>query len=219
MVHRAVFLAAALLSCDAASSPTKQVESPVTKSSAWKQGSRASQEQTIELTFAVKQQGKSDLHDALMRVSKPSSPEYGQHLSNDEVHRMTAPDPAHVEAVMSLIRSHGGEPVAATPNSDMISVKVPIEVAERMLSTKYHTHVHESSGVEITRVAEGYTLPEEVALAVDLSAQQCISLVWPDPASLHSLSPLQAARTTPPRRFVSSTTLTLKGKPMATSRQ
>jgi len=167
MVHRAVFLAAALLSCDAASSPTKQVESPVTKSSAWKQGSRASQEQTIELTFAVKQQGKSDLHDALMRVSKPSSPEYGQHLSNDEVHRMTAPDPAHVEAVMSLIRSHGGEPVAATPNSDMITAKVTIEVAERMLNAKYHTHVHESSGVEISRVVEGYVLPEEVALAVD----------------------------------------------------
>jgi len=164
MVHRAVFFAAALFSCDAASKP---VESPVTRSSAWKQGSRASQDQMIDLIFAVKQQGKNDLHDALMRVSKPSSPDYGQHLSNDEVHRMTAPDPAHVDAVMSMIRSHGGEPVAATPNSDMISVKVPIEVAERMLSTKYHTHVHESSGVEITRVAEGYTLPEEVALAVD----------------------------------------------------
>jgi len=167
MVRRAVFLAAALFSCDAASSPTKPVESPVTKSSAWKLGSRASPDQTIELTFAVKQQGKQDLHDALMRVSKPSSPDYGQHLSNDEVHRMTAPDPAHVDAVMSLIRSHGGEPVAATPNSDMISVKVSIEVAERMLSAKYHTHLHESSGVEVSRVVEGYTLPEEVALAVD----------------------------------------------------
>merc|ERR1719265_1182187 len=77
-----------------------------------------------------------------------------------------APLPAHIEAVTSFIRSHGGEPVAATPNSDMITAKVTIETAERMLSAKYHQH-HHSSGVEITRVVDGYSLPDEVALAVD----------------------------------------------------
>jgi tripeptidyl-peptidase-1 len=162
MVQRALVLAAALFSCDAAS-----VETPVQKSSGWRQGSRTSQDKTIELIFAVKQQGKQELHDALMRVSTPSSPEYGQHLSNAEVHQMTAPDPAHVDAVMSLIRSHGGEPVAATPNSDMITAKVTVEAAERMLSARYHQHHHESSGVEITRVADDYSLPDEVAHAVD----------------------------------------------------
>jgi len=161
MVQRALVLAAALFSCDAAS-----VESPVQAPSAWVQGSRTNQDQIVELTFAVKQQGKQELHDALMRVSMPSSSEYGQHLSNEEVHQMTAPAPAHVEAVLSFIRAHGGEPVAATPNSDMITAKVTVEAAERMLSARYHQHVH-ASGKEISRVAGDYSLPDEVALAVD----------------------------------------------------
>jgi hypothetical protein len=67
---------------------------------------------------------------------------------------------------MSFIRAHGGEPVAATPNSDMITAKVTVETAERMLSAKYHQHLH-ASGKEISRVADGYSLPDEVALAVD----------------------------------------------------
>lgn len=80
---------------------------------------------------------------------------------------MTAPDPAHVEAVMSHLRAHGAEPQAATPNSDIITAKVTVETAERLLSAKYHQHLHESSGIEITRVVEGYSLPDEVAAAVD----------------------------------------------------
>jgi tripeptidyl-peptidase-1 len=161
MVHGALLLATALFSSDAAS-----VETPVQRPSGWVRGSRTNHEQTIELLFAVKQQGKQELHDALMRVSRPSSPEYGQHLSNDEVHQMTAPDPAHVEAVVTFIRSHGGEPVTATPNSDMITAKVTTETAERMLSATYHQH-HHSSGKVISRIADGYSLPDEVALAVD----------------------------------------------------
>ena len=71
MVQCALVLATALFSADAAS-----VETPVQKPSGWLQGRRTGQDQTIELTFAVKQTGKQELHDALMRVSMPSSPEY-----------------------------------------------------------------------------------------------------------------------------------------------
>jgi tripeptidyl-peptidase-1 len=155
-------VAAALFGCDAL-----PVESKVERSSGWTVGSSASPDQTIELSFAVKQRGLKELHDTLMRVSMPSSPEYGQHLSNEEVHRMTAPDPAHVEAVMSHLRAHGAEPQAATPNSDIITAKVSVKTAERLLSAKYHKHIHESSGIEITRVVDGYSLPDEVAAAVD----------------------------------------------------
>jgi tripeptidyl-peptidase-1 len=48
----------------------------------------------------------------------------------------------------------------------MITAKVTIETAERMLSAKYHQH-HHSSGKEIVRVVDGYSLPEEAAAAVD----------------------------------------------------
>lgn len=75
----------------------------------------------MELTFAVRQRGLQELHDALMRVSRPSSPDYGKHLSNEEVNALTAPDPDHIQAVMGFLRHHSAEPQAATPNSDFIS--------------------------------------------------------------------------------------------------
>lgn len=120
----------------------------------------------IELTFAVKQSGLRELHDALMRVSTPSSPDYGRHLSNEEVQNMTAPAPHHVEVVTAFLRAHGVEPHAATPNQDFIAASVPVDVAEKMLSTKYVRLLH-SSGAEITRAPTGYSLPAEVAAAVD----------------------------------------------------
>merc|ERR1712232_205502 len=48
----------------------------------------------------------------------------------------------------------------------MITAKVTVATAERMLSARYHQHLH-ASGKEVVRVADGYSLPDEVALAVD----------------------------------------------------
>ena len=58
-----------------------------------------------------------------------------KHLSNDEVHAMVAPRSEHIRAVTDFIESHGATATAATPNSDMIRTTVPVELAEKMLST------------------------------------------------------------------------------------
>jgi len=121
----------------------------------------------IELTFAVKQRGLEELHAALMSVSSPSSAEYGKHLSNERVQAMTAPAPEHIEAVRNFLAEHNAEVSMATPNSDMIMAKVPVEIAESMLSAKYVQVRHGPSGVEVSRAPKGYTLPPHVANAVD----------------------------------------------------
>lgn len=136
---------------------------------AWALKGRASGEERIRLSFAVKQRGLDALHDALMRVSTPSSLDYGKHLSNAEVNAITAPEPRHLEAVSAFLRSHGVEPHAATPNSDVIEASVSVELAEKMLSTTYSTFVH-PTGVEVSRAPGGYSLPPEVAAAVDFVA-------------------------------------------------
>ena len=53
----------------------------------------------LELIFAVKQTNIEKLHDTLMEVSTPTSPKYGQHLTNDQVHALVAPAPADLAAV------------------------------------------------------------------------------------------------------------------------
>jgi len=134
---------------------------------AWVANGPTPRSTVIELVFAVKQNGLRELHDTLMRVSVPSSPDYGKHLSNDEVNALTAPDPDSIRLVEDFVRQYGAEPRAVTPNRDLIVATVSVGVAERMLATKYVKFVHETSGSEIHRVADGYSLPSSLAAVVD----------------------------------------------------
>lgn len=135
--------------------------------SGWTSVGPTPRQQKIELHFAVKQRNVEQLHDALMQVSTPSSPDYGMHLSKENVHKLTAPNPEHIAAVVSFLTSHGAEVSMQTENSDMIAATVPVEVAERILSAKYVEMAHEKSGVTVHRTPDGYSLPLHVAAAVD----------------------------------------------------
>eukprot|EP00927_Polykrikos_kofoidii_P000174 TRINITY_DN1006_c0_g1_i1.p1 TRINITY_DN1006_c0_g1~~TRINITY_DN1006_c0_g1_i1.p1 ORF type:complete len:595 (-),score=101.40 TRINITY_DN1006_c0_g1_i1:32-1681(-) len=133
----------------------------------WKAVGPTQRERTVELTFAVKQQGLVELHDTLMRVSTPSSPTYGQHLTNEQVQALTAPRPEHVNVVTDFIRRHGALPRKATPNGDIIVADVSVQLAETMLDAKYVQLRHGTTGSEVTRTPAGYSLPANVAAAVD----------------------------------------------------
>jgi len=135
----------------------------------WQDVGPAPKDQLLELTFAVRQQGLEELEQTLLRVSSPSSADYGQHLSNEEVQQLTAPKEEHLKAVETYLRQHSLEPRRATPNGDLILATAPVEVAERMLSTTYERMAHRS-GVEVTRALSGYQLPAQVAAAVDFVA-------------------------------------------------
>eukprot|EP00929_Paragymnodinium_shiwhaense_P003890 TRINITY_DN1045_c0_g1_i2.p1 TRINITY_DN1045_c0_g1~~TRINITY_DN1045_c0_g1_i2.p1 ORF type:complete len:601 (-),score=132.18 TRINITY_DN1045_c0_g1_i2:405-2129(-) len=158
-------LAACFLQGDAASVQLES-ESPSLRPE-WRVVASTPRDTMIDLTFAIKQQGLQELHDTLMAVSMPDSPRYGAHLSNDEVQRLTAPKPEHFKAVLDFLVSHGVKVSDATPNGDLISVSVPVETAEKMLSAKYMQVKHGRTGQEVTRTPGGYSLPEDVAKAID----------------------------------------------------
>lgn len=161
---------AALVVLARGAGPVRTVEAPVAElPSGWQAGGRAARGERLELSFAVRQQGLAELTQKVLSVSSPSSPEYGQHLANEEVQRLTAPEAAHIEAVESFLRGHGLEPRRATPNGDFIVAEASVELAERMLGTEYSRFIH-SSGAEVTRALGGYSLPGDVAAAVDFVA-------------------------------------------------
>jgi len=136
----------------------------------WTELEAAPSNSKLELTFAIRQQGLAELKDTLRRVSDPSSPDYGQHLSLEEVQKLTAPAPENLEKVLNFIRSHGAEPRLATPGGDFVTASVTVEVAERMLRAKYMKLGHTLSGHEVLRTPSGYSLPTDVADAVDFVA-------------------------------------------------
>jgi tripeptidyl-peptidase-1 len=135
-------------------------------SKGWTVGESTPRTETIKLLFAVKNTNVDKLHDTLMSVSTPSSPQYGMHLSNSEVHKMVAPKSEHVDAVTSFLEKHGATVKKETENGDFVSAVVPVEVAETMLNAQYLTLTHKS-GTTVQRAVKGYSLPEEVAAAVD----------------------------------------------------
>eukprot|EP00403_Amphidinium_massartii_P007095 CAMPEP_0178377058 /NCGR_PEP_ID=MMETSP0689_2-20121128/3723_1 /TAXON_ID=160604 /ORGANISM="Amphidinium massartii, Strain CS-259" /LENGTH=592 /DNA_ID=CAMNT_0019997101 /DNA_START=105 /DNA_END=1883 /DNA_ORIENTATION=+ len=135
----------------------------------WQVLGRAPAESMLELTVAVRQQNLKDLHDTLMRVSTPSSPEYGQHLSQAEVNTMTAPSHEHLSSVLAYLAAHRVVPQTSTPNKDILHAHVSVAQAELMLQTKYFILQHQT-GTKITRALGGYSLPQAVALAVDFVA-------------------------------------------------
>jgi tripeptidyl-peptidase-1 len=126
--------------------------------------------QGVELLFAVRQTNLSLLESTLMKVSDPSSGDYGKHLSNDEVHAMVRPKPEHVRAVHSFLAEHGVKGHVVSPNSDFIRADVSVAQAERMFSgTEYHELAHSDVAHTIHRCLN-YSLPAAVAAAVDFVA-------------------------------------------------
>jgi tripeptidyl-peptidase-1 len=137
----------------------------------WTMGPPAPAETKLELIVAVKQslRGVALLEQELYRVSDPSSEAYGEHLSNQQVHSMVAPSFESTDAVGAWLRAHGITLTNSTRNGDFVGATITVEVAERLLATRYHLFTH-TSGARVVRASSPYTLPVAVAGHVDFVA-------------------------------------------------
>ena len=150
------------------SSPLVLVEESAPPPSGWVTRRRSPPDEPLELIVAVRQQNVHWLHASLMAASDPSSPAtYGRHKSNDEVHALVAPAAADAAAVASYLQTHGLAAKHASPNGDLLSVRLSVRQAEALLSARYYEHVHAVSNTTAHRIVGGYRLPHRVAAAVD----------------------------------------------------
>merc|ERR1719502_1328335 len=83
---------------------------------------------------------------------------------------MTSPDPMHLHAVEEFLDKHSVKHRRVTANGDFIVADVPVRTAEEMLSAKYVQLAHKEAGLKVHRAPGGYSLPTEVAAAVDFVA-------------------------------------------------
>jgi len=110
----------------------------------------------------LQQRNLDILEDKLYRVSDPKSSEYGKHLSFDEVHALTAPDPEGVRRVLDWLHEfHCDDRMEHHPHYGMIRTVVPIWKAEKLLEAEYHNMRH-ASGTIVART-QNYSVPETVA--------------------------------------------------------
>ena len=112
-----------------------------TKNPNWKASTRS--DEKIQLTFALKQQNSQNLEKMLLDVSTPSSKNYGKLLTLDQVNKLTAPRPENLETVKKFLLEYGV--VDFEYSSGFIKTTVPVEIAEKMLDTKYSTYTHSTT--------------------------------------------------------------------------
>ncbi|RPD64099.1 family S53 protease-like protein [Lentinus tigrinus ALCF2SS1-7] len=138
------------------------------------------------------QNNVSGLHAALLDVSNPSSPNYGKHLSKDEVTRLVAPKPESVQAVTDWFNKNGITATNGTLAGDEMTIQVPVDQANSLLAANFTTFIHAETNTHMVRTL-AYSLPANLA--------DHISFVYPTthfapPAS--KSGSMTISRSTPP---------------------
>ena len=152
----------------------------------WEYQSPAPSDHVFELQIGLKQDRIDDLIDNLMEISDPTNLRYvaclycphlltikfryGQYLTKEELHSFVAPHPASVAAVNFWLQFHNIDPLVSVRRSgsgDWVALRICVDLAEKMLGTKYNVYRHATSGQEVVRTLS-YSLPEELHEYIDV---------------------------------------------------
>ena len=129
---------------------------------------RVRRETSHEVIFAIKQKNMDELTSILHDISDPSSPNYGQHWTWEEVTEFTS-NPEARDTVISYLNGSGAAIKAITLGGEYITASAPIVVWERMFNTEFFSfhQTQRDERVEIVTRAEKYWIPRELDVHVD----------------------------------------------------
>jgi len=119
----------------------------------------------VELAIMLKvpDDGFRRLESELLTRSNPKDDNYGNWLSNDEVHSIVAPDSSSIQAVGDFFQKHFPHRTLnqKTPNSDAFTIALTYLEAEELLDTKYEGYLHRETKDSIFRASK-FSLPVEI---------------------------------------------------------
>ncbi|EIW75859.1 tripeptidyl peptidase A [Coniophora puteana RWD-64-598 SS2] len=135
----------------------------------WTPTGRAPADYVLSLKLALAQSKFADLESHLREASDPAHPNYGAHLSKEEVHAFLTPEADTLDIVHEWLSSHGvgAESMSKSAAGDWVTLQVPVELAEQMFDTQFHAYVHEASGDTAVRTTS-YSLPSILHPHIDL---------------------------------------------------
>mmetsp|Transcript_31066 Transcript_31066/g.99728 ORF Transcript_31066/g.99728 Transcript_31066/m.99728 type:complete len:570 (+) Transcript_31066:64-1773(+) len=152
-------------------SPEAEVPHHDHSTSSWLREERASPQARVTLTVALRVEGEAlkRLESTFWAVSTPGDPEYGKHLSNDQVTALLNVSHERVSAASHHFAAAGAE-VTVAPNRDMLTVVMTAAEAEALLSARLHWYRHSrvKAAPRLLRAAAGYSLDASVAQHVSL---------------------------------------------------
>ncbi|KAI1125869.1 subtilisin-like protein [Nemania abortiva] len=133
----------------------------------WKLQGPAEDSQVIKLQIALLQGDVEGFEQAVLDMSTPSHPNYGQHFQHhDEMKRMLLPSQESLSSVYAWLHDAGVDSVKE--DADWLTIKTTVGVANKMLDTQFAWFVSEEAQPrKILRTLE-YSVPEDVAQHINL---------------------------------------------------
>jgi len=126
----------------------------------------ASPEESIRLSFAVKNRNMDKLYEVLNDVSDPNSKNYGQHLTFEQIGELTSNREAHDQVLSFLDQFVTRSQVVWSPLSNFIEVDTDVKTANKLLKGTFQKFHSKDTGRVITRMLE-FELPEGLEQVLD----------------------------------------------------
>ncbi|XP_051495089.1 tripeptidyl-peptidase 1 [Apus apus] len=132
----------------------------------WTHAGRVDPEHPVALTLALRQRGRGRLAQLVDAVSDPRSPQYGRHLSLEQLRDLVQPSPTTLLTVLKWLQGHGVRSCSSVVTLDFLECHMPAGTAERLLpGAQFHRYVRGGRGA--VRSPLPYTVPEELAEHLD----------------------------------------------------
>ena len=104
----------------------------------------------------------------LLSLSTPGNPNYGKWLTREQVIDAISPSEDQVKIVTGFLDSFGVD-YEVSVLRDVVKVRMPLQIAEKMLETKFATFKSAvMQEIKLLRITQPYSLPAEIAEVVNL---------------------------------------------------
>jgi len=124
-------------------------------------------QQTVKLTFALTQRNRDVLEMKFWEVSTPSNPNYKKYLTFEEIKDLVAPTEEDILQIVEWLESYGVYDYQIHQSGDFLTCTMEVDIAERMLKTKFKRFLHENSGRTILKAMGSYSVPRSISNKID----------------------------------------------------
>ncbi|KAI8633223.1 subtilisin-like protein [Xylariaceae sp. FL1651] len=163
----APFLSLIVGSLLAAQALAKPFEQLIGVPEGWKLQGPAEDSQVLKLQIALQQGDAAGFEQAVLDMSTPSHPSYGQHFQDhDEMKRMLLPSQESLSSVHAWLTAAGIEDIE--DDADWVSFKTTVGVANKMLDTQFSWYISEEAKPRKALRTLKYSVPDDVAEHINL---------------------------------------------------
>ena len=136
--------------------------------SQWNRNHEADASHLLQVSIALTLPNVDLGVETLLRISDPTSPDYGQHLSAQDVVRMFEPKPNAVSDVIKWLEESGVDHshVNLSHGGDRLSLSLSVQEATFLLETTFYHQTHQETGQEQI-ACHYYHLPKSLAQSID----------------------------------------------------